>query len=249
MTKRGWKSARRTPARAGPAEQLDQALESMMAGSAPARVSSAVAELLRIADGLRDLPRAEFKAHLAADLASARRSKPRGAMHRRPKEGSNMPGAKDQTAEPARVAARPNLNPVMPFMYIRDPAGAVEFYRNVFGARVLMGEAEPGGVVSHAQFQIGESRFMISNPASGDVSEYAAAGWARTPQELGGTPVHLYVQVEDADRVFGRAVAAGAKVVHQVRDMEWGDRVGGFQDPYGHIWYVATPLPPTPGDE
>jgi PhnB protein len=219
--------------------QLDQALEAAIAGDAPVRVSSGVAEPLRIAVELRDLPRPEFKARLAAELASARRSKP-AAKRRRKKEDGEMPVAKRQLSEPAR----PSLSPVMPFIYIRDPAAALEFYRNVLGARELMREAEPGGVVSHAQFQIGESRFMISNPASRDVSEYARAGWARTPQELGGTPVHLYVQLDDADAAFGKAMAAGAKVVHEMGDMEWGDRVGGFQDPWGHIWYVATPCPP-----
>ncbi|HEY2104353.1 MAG TPA: VOC family protein [Candidatus Binataceae bacterium] len=151
-----------------------------------------------------------------------------------------MPVEKNQSAEPAQQS----LNPVMPFMYVREPGAAMEFYRNVFGALELMREADPGGVVSHALFQIGESRFMLSNPASRDVSQYAQAGWARTPQELGGTPVHLYVQVRNADAVVGRALAAGAKIVHEVGDMEWGDRVGGFQDPWGHIWYVATPRRP-----
>jgi len=150
-----------------------------------------------------------------------------------------------ETPQPAGAtgaAPRQNLDPVMPFMHIRDPAGALDFYRAVLGAQVLMRETEPGGIISHAMFQIGESRFMISNPASRHLSEYAERGWARTPHELGGTPVHLYVQIEDADQAFARATAAGAKMVHEVRDMEWGDRVGGFQDPWGHIWYVATPV-------
>jgi len=140
------------------------------------------------------------------------------------------------------AAAPEGLNPVMPFMFIRAAAQAVEFYQQVFGARELMRETGPDGGVSHAQFQIGQSQFMISNPASQDVSEYAEKGWARTPQDLGGSPVHLYVQVPDVDSVFSKALAAGAKVVHPVDDMEWGDRVGGFEDPFGHVWYVATPL-------
>jgi PhnB protein len=149
-----------------------------------------------------------------------------------------MPVAK----QPSATLAPRQLDPVMPFLYIRDPAGALDFYCRVFGAQVLMRETEPGGVISHAHFQIGQSRFMISNPAAHQASAYARAGWARTPQELGGTPVHLYLHIQDADGVFARAIAAGAKVVHEVRDMQWGDRVGGFQDPWGHIWYPATPL-------
>jgi len=105
MIKRGRKSARRTPVRPGLAGQLDQALEAAMADGAPVRVSSGVAELLRIASELRDLPRAEFKARLAAELASTRRSKPE-AKRRRKKEGDEMPVAKYQSAEPAPALRR-----------------------------------------------------------------------------------------------------------------------------------------------
>jgi PhnB protein len=239
MIKRGPKAGRRIPAPArGLAEQLDRALQAMLAGRTPAPLAAGLTPLLQIAAGLRGLPRAEFKARLAAELAAAHPSRPDAKRRLRKKEGGKMPVSKGRAVKPVAQ----NLDPVMPFMYIREPAAAVEFYRTVLGARVLMREAEPGGVLSHAQFQIGESRFMIANPASRHLSEYARAGWARTPRDLGGTPVHLYVQVADVDRVFGKALAAGAQVVHEVRDMEWGDRVGGFQDPYGHVWYVATPV-------
>jgi PhnB protein len=139
-----------------------------------------------------------------------------------------------------RVARK--VDSVMPFLYIREPDAALQFYGRVFGAQVLMREAGDDGIVHHAMFQIGQSRFMLSNPSAPGVNEYAKAGWARTPHELGGTPVHLYLQIEDADAVFSKAIAAGAREVHPVRDMEWGDRVGGFQDPWGHLWYAATPL-------
>jgi PhnB protein len=149
---------------------------------------------------------------------------------------ANVDSSKPRAADTRKLAT------VMPFMYIRDPDAALEFYRTVFGAQMLMREAADDGEVHHAMFQIGESRFMISNPAAPGVNEYAKAGWARTPHELGGTPVHLYLQVEDADAAFSKAIAAGAKLVHEMGDMEWGDRVGGFQDPWGHIWYAETPL-------
>jgi PhnB protein len=52
----------------------------------------------------------------------------------------------------------------------------------------------------------------------------------------------ICIYVDDADQVFKRAIEAGAKVVDALEDKEWGDRCGGFQDPFGHIWYIATPL-------
>jgi PhnB protein len=46
--------------------------------------------------------------------------------------------------------------------------------------------------------------------------------------------------------VVRRAVAAGAKIVDPVEDKEWGDRCGGIEDPYGHVWFVGTPLKELP---
>ena len=54
--------------------------------------------------------------------------------------------------------------------------------------------------------------------------------------------MHLYIYVADVDDVVRRAIAAGAKVIDQVEDRDWGDRCGGIEDPYGHVWFVGTPL-------
>ncbi len=73
-------------------------------------------------------------------------------------------------------------------------------------------------------------------------AEYAAKGWARDPRSLGGSPVHLHLYVDDVDAVFRRAVEAGAKVREALQDKDWGDRMGGVEDPFGHVWYIATPM-------
>lgn len=60
------------------------------------------------------------------------------------------------------------------------------------------------------------------------------------PLKRGGTPVHIYLYVEDADAVFKRALAAGGKQLLPMQDQFYGDRSGGITDPYGHVWYIAT---------
>ncbi len=50
--------------------------------------------------------------------------------------------------------------------------------------------------------------------------------------------LHLYVA--DADAVVARAVAAGATVVRPLADQFYGDRSGTIEDPFGHVWVVAT---------
>jgi PhnB protein len=142
--------------------------------------------------------------------------------------------------------SNPNANPegfhtLTPFVYMTDIARAIDFYQKVFGAiEIEREEAEPGGRVTHAHLRFGDSPMLISDPTAPHAAEHAQKGWARSPQALGGSPVHFYIYVDDVDEVFKRAIAAGATLILPVKDQEWGDRTGGLQDPAGHVWYIAT---------
>ena len=63
---------------------------------------------------------------------------------------------------------------------------------------------------------------------------------SQSPQSLGGTTNGIFLYVEDVDKTFNQAVAAGAKAESQPTDMFWGDRYGRLKDPFGHSWSVAT---------
>ena len=69
------------------------------------------------------------------------------------------------------------------------------------------------------------------------------------PKTVGGTPVSLHVYVEDADGVFERAIEAGAEALRPVEDKFYGDRLGSFEDPFGHHWNVATHVEDIPPEE
>ena len=99
----------------------------------------------------------------------------------------------------------------------------------------------PDGMVFHAELELGDSMIMLGdqNPDT-DV---------RGPRALGGTPVMVHVYVEDADSVFERAIAAGAKALRPVEDQFYGDRSGRFEDPFGHRWDVATHVEDVAPDE
>jgi PhnB protein len=92
--------------------------------------------------------------------------------------------------------------------------------------------AGPDGRIGHAEVSIGDSRIMLSD-------EYPEMG-TRGPKTIGGSPVSIYLYVEDVDAVVGRAVAAGARAVRPVEDKFYGDRSGALEDPFGHTWHVAT---------
>jgi PhnB protein len=71
----------------------------------------------------------------------------------------------------------------------------------------------------------------------------------RGPRAVGGTPMSLYVYVEDVDGVFERAIQAGAKVLRPIENQFYGDRSGQFEDPFGHRWNVATHVEDVPPEE
>jgi PhnB protein len=123
---------------------------------------------------------------------------------------------------------------VTPYLIVKGAAQAIDYYKKVFGATELFRMDGPGGKVGHAELQIGDSRIMLAdeNPSMGQ--GYTSAS------SLGATPVSLYLYVPDVDRVVERAVAAGAKTLRPVEDQFYGDRSGQIQDPFGHLWGIAT---------
>ena len=78
--------------------------------------------------------------------------------------------------------------------------------------------AEPDGKVNHVMLKIGDSIVRLSDEGWKHAAAWTAKGWSRSPQSLGGTPVHFYVYVEDSDAVFERAIAAGAKIMEPLAD-------------------------------
>jgi uncharacterized glyoxalase superfamily protein PhnB len=118
-------------------------------------------------------------------------------------------------------------------LIVKDADNAIEFYKKAFGAQELYRFLGPDGkTIMHAELKIGDSRIMLS--------EEAPQMNCRSPQSLGGTGIHIFMYVDDADTTFNKAVAAGAKSTMPMVDMFWGDRFGTIEDPFGHVWGIAT---------
>jgi PhnB protein len=130
---------------------------------------------------------------------------------------------------------------VTPYLIVDGAAAAIDFYKSVFGATERMRMDAPEGRVGHAELEIGDSVVMLAD-------EHPETN-ARGPRSTGGTPVSLHMYVEDADGVFDRAVEAGAKALRPVEDQFYGDRLGSFEDPFGHHWHVATHVEDVSPDE
>ena len=121
------------------------------------------------------------------------------------------------------------------YISVKNATQALAFYKEALGAKEIYRFAMPDGRIGHAELEIGDSRLMLADemPEMPDVV-------VRSPATLGGTSFGLQMYVPDVDAAFNRAVAAGGVVKRPVKDQFYGDRSGTFEDPFGHIWTLAT---------
>ena len=113
-------------------------------------------------------------------------------------------------------AARQGFRTVTSRIVVDDVAGQVAFLRQVFGATGDVVDGRP------AEIAMGDSIVMISGPL-----------------ERALFPGFLYIYVDDADAIHGRAVAAGATTIEAPVDTPYGDRRAMVRDPFGNVWQIA----------
>jgi PhnB protein len=126
------------------------------------------------------------------------------------------------------------LSGVTPYLIVKGGKKAIAFYKKAFGAEEEFRITNPDGSIGHANLQIAGGVFMLAD-------EHPDFG-ALSPATIGGTPVKLHINVKDADAVVARAKKAGATVLRAVRDQPHGERSGMVADPFGHQWFIGTPI-------
>jgi PhnB protein len=130
---------------------------------------------------------------------------------------------------------------VTPYLAVDDAAEAIEYYKKAFGAKERARMEAPEGRIGHAELEIGDSLVMLSDPFP--------QATTRSPKELGGTSASIFLYVEDVDAVVKQAVDTGSTITMEVADQFWGDRFGSVQDPFGHLWSIATHVEDVPPEE
>ena len=124
-----------------------------------------------------------------------------------------------------KPAAYPSLSP---YLVVAGAQKVIDFAEAVFGATVLRRYDRPDGAIMHAEVRIDDSVLMLKDPAE---------GYPPVP-----SMVHLYVS--DVDRVFEKALAAGASEVEAPRTHEGeSDKRGMVEDPCGNTWVLSTQTP------
>lgn len=124
------------------------------------------------------------------------------------------------------------MHTVTPHLICAGGAAAIEFYKKAFNAVEVARLPGSDGKLMHAMIRIGDSPVMLMD----EFPDWGTFG----PKSLKSTPVVIHLQVEDADAMVKQAAAAGGKVTLPVSEMFWGDRYGQVEDPFGHLWSIAT---------
>jgi PhnB protein len=132
---------------------------------------------------------------------------------------------------------------VTPTLVVDGGVKALQFYTEVFGANERVRFPGPGGTIAHAEIDIGDSVVMIEDESPYLGTQAPPAGG------VDGSPISLFIYVEDADAVIDRAVQLGATLKRPPQDQFYGDRDGAIVDPFGHMWTIATHVEDVPPDE
>jgi len=121
---------------------------------------------------------------------------------------------------------------VIPTMRYNDAAVAIEWLCEAFGFEKHLVVPGEDGTVVHAQLIFGTGMVML-----GSARESEFDNLQKPPSSLGGAVSQSpYIVVEDADKHYARAVAAGAEIVMEIKDEDYGGRGYACRDLEGHVW-------------
>lgn len=122
------------------------------------------------------------------------------------------------------------------FMNYEDASAAIDWLEGAFGfVRSAVHEAD--GKIAHAELRFGDGMIMLGSAGKNDLG-------LKTPRELGAVNQGVYVIVDNGiDAHYERAVSAGAEVVRELHDTDYGSRDYVVRDPEGNLWSVGTYRP------
>ena len=201
--------------------KVDRAIEEMFSGRLPEGLDLELAEVVKIAAELRDLPREDFRLSLKRDLEA--------------EAWRGTEAAKSETDKPGPAtspAIREGFRTVTPYLIVSDVHREIDFITRVFGAEgKIYGLGSRGGF--HSEYRIGDSMLMIGGGGKG-------AKWQGT-----AVPASLHAYVPNVDGVYQQAMGSGAISLMPPTDMEYGERGAAIEDPEGNHWYLATASGPS----
>jgi uncharacterized glyoxalase superfamily protein PhnB len=125
---------------------------------------------------------------------------------------------------------------VIPCLRYRDAPAAIEWLCRALGFEKQLVVPGPGGTIAHAQLRFGNGMIMLGSIHASEFNRLM-----KQPDEIGGAQTQTpYLVVADADAVYARAKAAGAKIELEIKDEDYGGRGFTCRDPEGYVWNIGT---------
>ena len=126
---------------------------------------------------------------------------------------------------------------VIPGLRYRNAKAMIEWLGKAFGFEKQAIYEGSNGVVMHAQLTFGNGMIMIGSVDNGTPSSKLL----KQPDEIGGAETQTpYLVAADIDALYASAKAAGAKMVIDLEEKEYGGKAFSCVDPEGHVWHVGT---------
>ena len=127
---------------------------------------------------------------------------------------------------------------VIPCLRYRDAPKAIEWLCSVFGFEKHLVVPNEDGSIAHAQLSLGNGMVMLGSVSKVD-NEFGRL--TTQPDAIGGLETQSpYLVVTDADAVYQRAKAAGAKMEIEIKNEDYGGRGFSCRDLEGHLWSVGS---------
>lgn len=121
---------------------------------------------------------------------------------------------------------------VVPCLRYRDAPAAIDWLCDTLGFKRQLVVPGENGTVAHAQLTFGGGMIMIGSAVDSEFGRLM-----KLPDEVGGAETQCaYVVVADPDGLYARVRAAGARIVIDLRDEDYGGRGFSCYDPQGHLW-------------
>jgi uncharacterized glyoxalase superfamily protein PhnB len=128
------------------------------------------------------------------------------------------------------------MSNVYPFLSYKDAPAAIEWLCNAFGFEKNAVYPNDDGTVAHAQLSAGEGLIMLGTEKHGEMG-------LRSPDGLGFVTQGVYIALPEVDEHYARAKAAGARIIMEPTDQDYGSRDYTALDPEGHLWSFGTYKP------
>ena len=122
------------------------------------------------------------------------------------------------------------------FLGYDDPRAALDWLEEGFGFERSSVHEGPNGAVAHAELRYGDGMIMLGSAGDNGLG-------MKTPRELGAVSQGVYVVVDGIDAHYDRARAAGADIVRELHDTDYGSRDYMARDPEGNLWSFGTYRP------